>query len=190
MFHLPVLSARQTLRNSRGILKRTFFKSTSLNMPIKVGDKLPSIDVHEGTPGDVVNVAELFKGKKGVLFAVPGAFTPGCSKTHLPGYVSDFDKIKAKGVEVIACLSVNDAFVMSAWGEQQKADGKVRMLADTKGDFTKAIEMDFDATPFLGNHRSKRYSMVVEDGTVTALNVEPDGKGLTCSLSNNILKQI
>ena len=159
-------------------------------MPIQVGDKLPSIDVHEGTPANSVNMAELFKGKKGILFAVPGAFTPGCSKTHLPGYVQDYDKIKAKGVDLIVCLSVNDAFVMSAWGEEHKADGKVRMLADTKGDFTKAVEMDFDATAFLGNHRSKRYSMVVEDGVVTALNLEPDGKGLTCSLSDKILKQI
>ena len=159
-------------------------------MPIQIGDKLPSIDVHEGTPANNVNMAELFKGKKGIIFAVPGAFTPGCSKTHLPGYVQDFDKIKAKGVDLIVCLSVNDAFVMSAWGAEHKAAGKIRMLADTKGDFTKAVEMDFDATAFLGNHRSKRYSMVVEDGVVTALNVEPDGKGLTCSLSDKILKQI
>ncbi|CAB4010034.1 peroxiredoxin-5, mitochondrial-like [Paramuricea clavata] len=159
-------------------------------MPIQVGDKLPSIDVHEDTPGNNVNMGELFKGKKGILFALPGAFTPGCSATHLPGYLEDFDKIKAKGIEVIACLSVNDPFVMAAWGEQHKTEGKIRMLADTTAEFTKAVEMDFDATPILGNHRSKRYSMVVEDGVVTALNLEPDGKGLTCSLSDKILKQI
>ncbi|XP_046859544.1 peroxiredoxin-5, mitochondrial-like [Xenia sp. Carnegie-2017] len=186
MLHLRHL----TESNARGIFKRAFCKTATGNMPIKVGDSLPSIEVHEGTPATSVNLGELFKGKKGILFAVPGAFTPGCSKTHLPGYVEDFGKIKAKGIDIIACLSVNDAFVMSAWGEQNKCDGKIRMLADTTGAFTKAIEMDFDATAALGNYRSKRYSMVIQDGVVTALNVEPDGKGLTCSLSKKILTQI
>ncbi|XP_065845146.1 peroxiredoxin-5, mitochondrial-like [Oscarella lobularis] len=175
---------------SRFVTKRTFFLSSALRMAINIGDRLPSINVFEDTPATKVNLAELFSGKKGILFAVPGAFTPGCSKTHLPGYVQDFDKIKAKGVEVIACISVNDPFVMAAWGENQKAGGKVRMLADTTGEFTKKIGMDLDLAAFLGNVRSKRYSMVIDDGVVTALNVEPDGKGLTCSLSNEILSQL
>ncbi|PFX14987.1 Peroxiredoxin-5, mitochondrial [Stylophora pistillata] len=129
-------------------------------MPIKIGDKLPSVQVMEGTPKDKVNVATLFSGKKGVLFAVPGAFTPGCSKE--------------KGVEVVACISVNDPFVMAAWGEAHKCEGK-------------AVDMELDARPFLGSVRSKRYVMVIEDGMVTALNVEPDGTGLSCSLANSIL---
>jgi len=160
-------------------------------MPIKVGDALPSVDVFENTPGDKVNVAELFKGKKGVLFALPGAFTPNCTITHLPGYIADYDKLKAKGVDVVACVSVNDPFVMAAWGEASKADGKVRMLADTCGEFTKAMDMELAAAvPILGNMRSKRYSLVIEDSVVTAVNLEPDGMGVTCSLSNKIIDQL
>nr|AAM18076.1 peroxiredoxin V protein [Branchiostoma belcheri tsingtauense] len=162
------------------------YTATAYNMPIKVGDKLPGIDLYENTPGNKVNVSELFAGKKGVLFAVPGAFTPGCSKTHLPGYVGKAGDLKAKGVQVIACVSVNDPFVMEAWGKDQKAEGKVRMLADTGAEFTKAIGLDLDATGLLGNIRSKRYSMLVEDGEVKQLNVEPDGTGLTCSLAEGL----
>lgn len=169
---------------------RLFSTTIAARMPIQPGDKLPSVTVYENTPKDGVDIAELFAGKKGILFAVPGAFTPGCSKTHLPGYVDDFEKYKAKGVDVIACVSVNDPFVMAAWGESAKAEGKVRMLADTRAEFTKAVEMDMDATPFLGNIRSKRYSLIVEDGVVTAVNVEPSGTGLTCSLSNVLLAQL
>ena len=158
-------------------------------MPIKIGDSLPSVELHEG-PKTKVNIKELFAGKKGVLFAVPGAFTPYCSQTHLPGYVEDYEKIKAKGVDIIVCVSVNDAFVMEAWGESKGATGRIRMLADPAGEFTKAIDLGFDATAVLGNLRSKRYSMIVEDGVVTALNMEPDNVGLGCSLSNNLLSQL
>jgi len=125
-----------------------------------------------------------------VIFGLPGAFTPGCSKSHLPGYVENFDKLKGKGVEVVACVSVNDPFVMAAWGEAHKATGKVRMLADTCAEFTKAIGLEFDATPILGNVRCKRFSMLVENGVVTKLHVEPDGRGLTCSLAPEILKDL
>ena len=156
---------------------------------IQVGEKLPAIRLHEGNPGNQVDMAELFKGKKGVVFAVPGAFTPGCSKTHLPGYVANFDAISAKGVDVVACVSVNDAFVMGAWGEAQGANGKVRMLADPAGDFTKAVGLGVNAA-VLGGLRSKRYSMVIEDGVVTALNVEPDGFGLSCSLADPLMEQL
>lgn len=169
---------------------RQFSVSSASTMPIKVGDKLPAVEVAESTPNDKVNVADLFKGKKGVLFAVPGAFTPGCSKTHLPGFVDDCDKLKDKGIEVVACISVNDPFVMSAWGENLGATGKIRMLADTCCEFTKAVDLELDVTPFLGNVRSKRYSMVIEDGVVSKLNIEPDGTGLTCSLSSELIKQL
>ena len=169
---------------------RSLTTSATLRMPIKEGEKLPSVDLCEGSPGDKVNVAELFAGKKGILFAVPGAFTPGCSKTHLPGYVQDVEKYQAKGVEVIACVSVNDPFVMGAWGEAHSAGGKVRMLADPRAEFTKAIDMELDATGILGNIRSKRYSLIIEDGVVKSVNVEPSGTGLTCSLSNVLLSQL
>ena len=155
-------------------------------MSIQVGETLPAIPLHEGTPKSQVSLPELFAGKTGVLFAVPGAFTPGCSKTHLPGYVNDFDALRAKGVDVIACVAVNDAFVMDAWGKAHGADGKIHMLADPAGAFTKAVGLDVDAA-VLGGLRSKRYSMIIEDGKVRALHVEPDGFGLSCSLSNELL---
>ncbi|CAE8673589.1 unnamed protein product, partial [Polarella glacialis] len=130
------------------------------------GDMLPSVDVDESKPGDIVNIAELFKGKKGVLFAVPGAFTPTCSEKHLPGYIEAAAEFMSAGAEVIACVSVNDPFVMKAWGKQQEAEGKVRMLADTKCELTKALDMELDATAKLGNIRSKRYAMIIDDGKI------------------------
>jgi len=158
---------------------------------IKVGDKLPSVDLYENTPTNKVNIADLFTSvKKGVIFAVPGAFTPGCSKSHLPSYVDKFDQIKSKGVDLVVCISVNDPFVMEAWGEAHKATGKIRMLADTCGQFTKAIGLELDLSAVLGTIRSKRYSMLVENGVVTKIHVEPDGTGLTCSLAPEILKDL
>lgn len=180
------LAARQCLRCT----VRNFRTSVGSLAPIKVGDKLPTAPLYEGSPTNKVNLAELFANKKGVIFAVPGAFTPGCSKTHLPGYVEKADELKSKGVELIACIAVNDPFVMEAWGRAQNADGKIRMLADTCGEFTKAVDMELDVTAVLGNKRSKRYSLVVADGVVKHVNVEPDGKGLTCSLAPEILKQV
>lgn len=171
-------------------LTRSVSTSALRRMPIKIGDALPSVELLEGSSLTKVNIKQLFEGKKGVIFAVPGAFTPGCSNTHLPGYIQDYQALKDKGVEVVACVSVNDAFVMEAWGEAKGASGKIRMLADHAGTFTKAVDMELDATPFLGGMRSKRYSMVVEDGVVTAVNLEPDGKGLTCSLANKLLTQL
>lgn len=123
--------------------------------------------------------------KKIIVFAVPGAFTPGCSKTHVPGFVQKADELKKSGIAEIVCVSVNDPFVMSAWGKDQNASGKVRMLADPAAAFTKAANLSIDLPP-LGGVRSKRYSMVVENGVVKSLNVEPDGTGLSCSLADKI----
>ncbi|KAG7464445.1 hypothetical protein MATL_G00165710 [Megalops atlanticus] len=162
-------------------------------MPIQVGETLPAVEVQEGDPGNKVSMDHLFKGKKGVLFAVPGAFTPGCSKTHLPGFVEQAAALRSKGVEEVACISVNDAFVMAAWGKEHGAEGKVRMLADPTGSFTKAVDLLLDndqIVQVLGNQRSKRYCMLVEDGMVKKINVEPDGTGLTCSLASNILSEL
>ncbi|XP_023650929.1 peroxiredoxin-5, mitochondrial [Paramormyrops kingsleyae] len=162
-------------------------------MPIEVGQSLPAVEVHENDPGNKVSMDQLFKGKKGVLFAVPGAFTPGCTKTHLPGIVEKSAELRRKGFAEVACISVNDAFVMAAWGKEQGAEGKVRMLADPTGTFTKAVDLllaDDHLFEVLGNQRSKRYAMVVEDGIVKKINVEPDGTGLTCSLASNVLAGI
>jgi len=156
-------------------------------MVIKVGDQLPAATLFEGTPDGKVEVAELFAGKRAVVFGVPGAFTPGCSKTHLPGYVEKADEIKSHGVDLIVCLAVNDPFVMAAWGQAHKADGKVMMLADTTAEFAKAAGLDIDLKAVLGSVRMKRFSMIVDDGKVSFLNIEPDGTGMTCSLAGNVL---
>jgi len=151
-----------------------------------VGDKIPSVALAENTPGNMVKLDELCAGKKVVFFGVPGAFTPGCSKTHLPGFVSAADDMKTQGVDEIVCVSVNDPFVMEAWGKAHSADGKVRMMADTNAELTKALGLDLDLTAVLGGIRSKRFSMVVDDGKISKLNVEPDGTGLSCSLAEKL----
>jgi len=181
---------------SRGVSRiftgcRHFSRSTSAAMPIKVGDNLPAVDLFENEPGKKVNTGAAFEEGKHVIFGVPGAFTPGCSMTHLPGFVENAEAMKAKGVSSVVCVSVNDPFVMGAWGKDQKADGKVRMLADTCGEFTKALDLELvDLTAVLGNVRCKRFSLVVENGVVTKVNVEPDGTGLTCSLAPEVMNQL
>ncbi|MGZ9899742.1 redoxin family protein [Shewanella gaetbuli] len=139
---------------------------------IKQGQNLPAGTLSQLTKDGMVNhnVAELFAGKKVVLFAVPGAFTPTCSEAHLPGFVVQADKLKAKGVDMIACVSVNDAFVMKAWGEAQNAS-ELLMLADGDASFTKALGLEMDTAGF-GGVRSQRYAMVIDNGVVTVLNVE------------------
>lgn len=146
-------------------------------MTLKVGDTIPTATFTTfGLDGPrPITTDELFKGKTVALFAVPGAFTPTCSAKHLPGFIQNSDALKKKGIDAIACVSVNDAFVMGAWGEQQKAGDKVMMLADGNGDFTRALGLEMDATKFGMGKRSQRYSMVVDNGTVTQLNIEQPG---------------
>jgi peroxiredoxin len=143
-------------------------------MTINVGDRIPSVTLKQLTSEGVKEFTtdEIFGGKRVVLIAVPGAFTPACSQRHLPGYVDKAADIKAKGIDEIACVAVNDAFVMGAWGRDQKAEGKVRMLADGSGDFTRALGLDLDLSKGGLGMRSKRYSMLVDDGVVKSLNVE------------------
>lgn len=145
-------------------------------MTIKVGERVPDVTLyHMGDNGpEAVSTGELFSGKKVVLFALPGAYTPTCSAAHLPGFVVNADKLKAKGVGTIACLSVNDAFVMGAWGKVQNADD-VLMLADGSGDFTQAVGLELDLTSRGMGVRSQRYAMIVDDGVVTELAVEEGG---------------
>ncbi|XP_030637299.1 peroxiredoxin-5, mitochondrial [Chanos chanos] len=189
-----MISTSAILKGSRVIhCFRPLHTTLVASMPIKVGESLPAVEVQEGDPGTKVSMDQLFKGKKGVLFAVPGAFTPGCSKTHLPGFVQQAGELRSKGVQEVACISVNDAFVMAAWGKEHGAEGKVRMLADPTGAFTKAVDLLLDndqIVQVLGNKRSKRYAMLVEDGVVKKINVEPDGTGLTCSLASNVLSEL
>ncbi len=143
---------------------------------ISVGDALPEATFSLLSGGDMQNpsTSDLFAGKKVVLFSVPGAFTPTCSQAHLPGYVALADKLKEKGVDSIICMSVNDAFVMNAWGEASNAE-HITMLADGNGAFAKAIGLDMDTQGF-GGIRSQRFSLMAEDGVVKILNVEAGGK--------------
>ena len=167
-------------------------------MAIKVGDRLPEGTLTEmidtETPGCAIGpnnfaVADLAKGKRVVIFGLPGAFTPTCSAKHVPGYTGNYDKLKAKKVDEIWCVSVNDAFVMGAWAKDQKSAGKVRMMADGSGIFTKSLGLEFDLTARGMGVRSQRYSMVVDDGVVKALNVEAPGK-FEVSDAENLLKQL
>ena len=167
-------------------------------MAIKVGDKLP-----EGTLTEMIDteragctigpnnfaVGDLTKGKKVVIFGVPGAFTPTCSAKHVPSYTQNIDKLRAKGVDEVWCISVNDAFVMGAWGKDQKADSKVRMMADGSATFTKALGLEMDLTARGMGVRSQRYSMLVDNGVVKAINVEQPGK-FEVSDADTMLKSV
>ena len=143
-------------------------------MTIAVGDRLPAATFKTMVDGAPVAVttAEVFAGKTVALFAVPGAFTPGCSKTHLPGYLANHDAILAKGVDTIVCVAVNDVFVMDAWSKANDADGKILFLADGSADFTKAVGLTLDLSAGGLGLRSQRYSMIVKDGVVTDLTLE------------------
>lgn len=158
-------------------------------MTISIGDKIPSLTLK--TPGAEgptdITTDSIFDGKKVVLFAVPGAFTPTCSNAHLPGFVVKADEFKAAGVDTIACMSVNDAFVMGAWGAAQNADNLL-MLADGNGELTSALGLELDASGFGMGKRSKRFAMIVNDGTVELLNV--DAGALEGSSAEAILKAL
>ena len=147
-------------------------------MAIKVGDKVPSGKFRYLTAEGPKEITtdELFAGKKVAVFAVPGAFTPTCSARHLPGYVDRAGDIRAKGVDTIACIAVNDAFVMGAWGKAQNTDGKVMMLADGSAEFTRAMGLELDLSRNGMGVRSARYSMIVDNGVVTALHIEAPGQ--------------
>lgn len=167
-------------------------------MTIKIGDRLP-----EGTLSEFIevesagcslgpnafNVGELTKGKKIAIFGLPGAYTPTCSAQHVPGYVQHAAELKAKGVDEIWCISVNDAFVMGAWGRDQKATGTVRMMADGNAAFSKALGLDADFSKFGMGTRSQRYSMLVDNGVVKQLNVEQGGK-FEVSNAETLLSQL
>ena len=167
-------------------------------MTIKVGDRLPAGTLQEfydvakdgcAVGPNAVSIESLTRGKKVALFGLPGAFTPTCSAKHVPSYLAAYDALKAKGVDTIACLSVNDAFVMGAWGREQHAEGKVRMLADGSAEYTKALGLELDLTARGMGVRCQRFSMLVDDGVVKTLNVEAPGK-FEVSGGDTMLKQL
>lgn len=179
------------------------------NLPSSRSEYAGNLTLMEDSPATKVTTEQLFAGKKIVLFGLPGklfpingilclltiasgAFTPGCSKTHLPGYIADFEKFKAKGVDEIVCVTINDPFVTGAWADANNCRGKVRILADAHAQLTNALDLKLDLTgPFgVTGERMKRFSAYVVDGEIKVINIEPEGGGLTCSLSNGLLEQI
>lgn len=159
-------------------------------MTIKVGDKIPSATLRYLSPEGPKEITtdELFGGKKVALFAVPGAFTPACSQRHLPGYVDKAADIKAKGVDTVACVAVNDVFVMDAWGKSQNVGDKVMMLSDGSGQFVKALDLELDMNSRGLGVRSQRYSMLVDNGVVKSLNVEAQPGQVEASGADAMLK--
>lgn len=160
-------------------------------MAIQVGEKIPNVALQRMTAGGIesVETSQLFAGKRAVLFAVPGAFTPTCSDQHLPGFVSRAGELRAKGVELIACVAVNDAFVMDAWAKAQGVGEEVEMLADGNGELAAALGLTLDAHGFGMGVRSQRYAALIEDGVVRQLNVEPGG-GVTVSSAEAMLQAL
>ena len=167
-------------------------------MTIKVGDKLPAGTLSEyievegngcSVGPNTFNVEDITKGKKVVIFGLPGAFTPTCSAKHVPSYLADYDKLKAKGVDEIICMSVNDPFVMGAWARDQKSNGKVRMMADGSAAYTKALGLELDLTARGMGVRCQRFSMLVDNGVVKTLNIEGPGK-FEVSGGDTMLKQL
>jgi peroxiredoxin len=159
-------------------------------MTISVGDRLPDAELRTMTPDGptVVKTGEVLGTGKVVLFAVPGAFTPGCSNVHLPGFVERADELKAKGVTTIACVAVNDPFVMDAWGKANGVGDDILLLADGNGEFTAAMGLELDGSGFGLGKRSKRYAAIVEDGVLTSLDI--DEKGIDLSTCSNVLLKL
>lgn len=159
-------------------------------MAIQQGQPLPKATLFKmGAEGpEAIQSSDIFQGKKVVLFGVPGAFTPGCSQAHLPGYVVKADEIKAKGVDTVACMAVNDAFVMGAWGKEQKTDGKVTMLADGSAEYSRKLGLETDLSGYGMGLRGKRFSLLVDDGVVKAVNVD-DGEFKATS-AESMLEQL
>ncbi len=157
---------------------------------IKVGDKIPSVKLKHMTKDGIKDVTtdELFKGKV-VLFGLPGAFTPTCSAKHLPGFVQNSEALRGKGVDKVVCLSVNDAFVMNAWGKDQNVGEKVMMVADGNADFAKAVGLEMDGSGYGMGTRIRRFSMLVDNGTVKQLNVEKPG-AFEVSNAETMIKQL
>jgi peroxiredoxin len=158
---------------------------------VAVGDKIPDVEVRTMGPEGpkAVKTGEVLGKGKVVLFAVPGAFTPGCSKIHLPGFVADADSLKSKGVDTIACIAINDAWVMEAWGESQGVGDKILMLADGNGDFAHAMGLSFNGSGFGLGKRSQRYAAVIEDGVIKNLDVEAGG-GVDVSSCSAVLSRL
>jgi len=163
-----------------------------VNVSPQIGERVPSVRVRiaaEKGSGEDITTEALFSGKKVVIFGLPGAFTPTCSSKHVPGFLTHFDALKAKGVDLIACVSVNDAWVMAAWAREQRTFGKIAMIADGNGDFTRAMGVVLDATSSFMGERSKRYAAIIENNVLVSLDVEEAGK-FEVSSAEAVLKRL
>lgn len=157
---------------------------------VKAGDKVPSATFFEKDLNTKVSSDDVFKGKKVVVFGIPGAFTPTCTKKHVPGYVNNIEQFHSKGVDEVVCLAVNDPYVMDAFCDKYGCTGKVRGLTDVKGEFVKKLGLDIDMTEKLGGVRSQRFAMFVDDGVIKEVLTEDDGTSLSNSSAENMLKKI
>ena len=157
-------------------------------MAIETGQKIPDVKL-KMTDGQDISTTELFRGKKAVLFAVPGAFTPTCSDYHLPGFIDHADEIRAKGVDLIACVAVNDHFVMGSWAKAKETGDKILMLADGNGDLARALGLESDARPWGLGFRSRRYAAILDDGVIRQLKVDQPGR-LEISTAEEVLKAL
>lgn len=189
MFSLSRAIQRPQLVNvTKNSLVRNSFRSYAA-----IGDRIPSISVYEGSPGNDVNLAEEASSGKAVVIGIPGCFSPACSSTHVPGYIKNIRAFNDKGYFQFYVVSVNDAFVTKAWGEKllghNVAGAQIRFLADPKGEFTKELDLLFDASKFFGNERSKRYALLVEDGKIVKTFIEPDNTSVTISAADKVLEE-
>ncbi|GMM33114.1 hypothetical protein DASC09_004390 [Saccharomycopsis crataegensis] len=170
----------------RGV-HRSFFHTSRASL-INIGQKLPVTTVFESSPGNKLNLLDAITSKS-IIVGVPGAFSPGCSASHIPGYIANLDKFKQKGIDQVFVVAVNDAFVTNAWKQSLNAPEEMRFIADATGDLTEELDLSFDATAFFGNFRSKRYALVVDnEGKVENLFVEPDNVSVNVSSAENVLK--
>ncbi|KAI5969156.1 hypothetical protein CANMA_001823 [Candida margitis] len=179
------------------LLKPIFRQSAVLNFRqslrfyAAIGDAIPATNVFEGSPGNDVNLAKETGKGKSLLVGVPGAFSPGCSQKHIPGYVKNADEFKNKGINNIFVIAVNDPFVTKAWGEGLSSNGdEVRFLADSTGEFSRELGLLFDATKVFGNERSKRYALLIEDGKIKEAFIEPDNTSVDVSDATKVLSSI
>lgn len=179
----------RSLRRTPGV---RFFGSTITRM-VAVGDKIPSATVFDGSPGNAVDLSKETQHGKSIIIGVPGAFSPGCTASHVPGYLRQLRLFNEKGVDKFFIVAVNDPFVVKAWSKdllENIAGEQVKFLADAKADLTTALDLKFDATKVFGNERSKRYALVVQDGKVVKTFVEPDNAGINVSDATKVLSQI
>lgn len=180
---------------SRNIIKPSFVRTFRTSIPsfVAVGDKVPSSTLYESSPGNTVNLADETNSGKSVIIGVPGAFSPACSASHVPGYLKRLREFNDKGYHKFFIVSVNDAFVMKAWGDQLLGNiggDQISFLADPKAEFSSDLDLKFDASKAFGNERSKRYALLVEDGKVTQTFVEPDNVSVDVSDAQKVLSQI